>query len=114
MSRQRLSLLLVAVQCLAFVLAAPTGDPDYTHVDDPSDGYVSFDFVLDNRQSVHLPAELQLKLLQEQRDQEDLEIVRMQFMQLNLLKLLIGLDIFIILCLYFYAREERTYRMQAV
>ncbi|XP_032305698.1 uncharacterized protein LOC6501480 [Drosophila ananassae] len=101
-NRCSLSLFFISIQLLGFVPAAPSDNS----IDNPD---ASFDIMMD--QSDYLPAELQLKLLQVEREQEDLEMVRMQLMQLNLLKLLIVLDILIVLCLYFYiclARENYT------
>ncbi|KAH8268200.1 hypothetical protein KR026_001645, partial [Drosophila bipectinata] len=94
-NRCGLSIFFISIQLLGFVPAAPSDDSM-----DNANRIFNFDVIMD--QSDHLPAELQLKLLQDEREQEDLEMVRMQLMQLNLLKLLIVLDILIVLCLYFY------------
>jgi len=44
----------------------------------------------------------------------DFEVVRMQLLQMNLLKLLVALDCFILLCIWYYAREEKYYPVQNV
>lgn len=44
----------------------------------------------------------------------DFEVMRMQLLQMNLLKLLVALDCFILLCIWYYAREEKYYPVQNV
>ncbi|XP_017034982.1 uncharacterized protein [Drosophila kikkawai] len=69
----------------------------------PYEGSVKFALSLDRPSD--LP-ELQYRLLQAQQEQDDLEVIRMQLMQLNLLKLLIALDVFILICVYFYGENR--------
>ncbi|KAH8288756.1 hypothetical protein KR054_009285 [Drosophila jambulina] len=93
------SILFLTIQVLGFVQPAPL------------DGSLHFALTLDRPSD--LP-ELQYRLLQAQQEQDDLEVVRMQFMQLNLLKLLIVLDIFILICVYFYGREVGNQKVIAL
>ncbi|BFF92562.1 uncharacterized protein DMAD_10595 [Drosophila madeirensis] len=76
-----------------------------------SDRYVTFDFVFESND---LPQELDLQLLQKLQSQNGLDVVRMQLLQLNLMKLLVVLDIFILLCVYFYARDSSHHHIQIV
>ncbi|KAH8382608.1 hypothetical protein KR009_004371 [Drosophila setifemur] len=101
-NRGSLTVLLVTLQWVGYSLAAPLTDP-----------LVRFDLTFD-RQGDRLLPELELRLLQEQRQQDDMEVLRMQLLQMNLLKLLVGLDLFILICIYYYGREEKYYRVQAV
>ncbi|XP_017041620.1 uncharacterized protein LOC108088382 isoform X2 [Drosophila ficusphila] len=103
-----LSILFLAIQCLAFGSPAPTGNPG-----DISDRLVTFEMTIDRHSDLLLP-ELELLLLQAEQKQDDLEVVRMQLLQLNLMKLLIALDCFILLCIYFYAKEDKYHQVQAV
>ncbi|KAI8044324.1 uncharacterized protein LOC128255405 [Drosophila gunungcola] len=103
-----LSILFLTIQWLGLVLPAPT-----VNHKDASDRLVSYDIQIDRQSDVLLP-ELEIQLLQAQRQQDDLEVLRMQLMQLNLLKLLIALDCFILLCIYFYAREEKYHQVQLI
>ncbi|XP_017082825.1 uncharacterized protein LOC108115767 [Drosophila eugracilis] len=102
-------ILFLTIQWVDFVQAAPAGSSPL----DVSDHLVSFDFTFDRPSDLLLP-ELELQLLQAQKEQDDMEVLRMQLMQLNLLKLLIGLDCFILICIYFYAREEKYRPVQVV
>ncbi|KAH8242784.1 hypothetical protein KR032_002160 [Drosophila birchii] len=94
-----LSILFLTIQWLGFVQPAPC------------DGSLHFALTLDR--PFDLP-ELQYRLLQAQQEQDDLEVIRMQLMQLNLLKLLIALDVFILICVYFYGREVMDQRIIAL
>ncbi|KAH8251953.1 hypothetical protein KR038_011927 [Drosophila bunnanda] len=94
-----LSIPFLTIQVLGFVQPAP------------SEGQLQFVLTLDKPSD--LP-ELQYRLLQAQQEQDDLEVVRMQLMQLNLLKLLIVLDVFILICVYFYGREVRNQQVIAL
>ncbi|XP_020799841.1 uncharacterized protein LOC110177448 [Drosophila serrata] len=91
-----LSILFLTIQFLDFVHPAP------------SEGNLQFVLTLDRPSD--LP-ELQYRLLQAQQEQDDLEVIRMQLMQLNLLKLLIVLDVFILICVYFSGREVRNQKV---
>ncbi|KQS52172.1 uncharacterized protein LOC26526850 [Drosophila erecta] len=102
-------ILFLTIQLSHFVLPAPTGNMPLT----ASDGLVTFRMSIDREFEQLLP-ELELKLLQAQHREEDLEVLRMQLLQLNLLKLLVGLDCFILLCLCYYAREEKYRPVETV
>ncbi|XP_039491685.1 uncharacterized protein LOC120451796 [Drosophila santomea] len=102
-------ILFLTIQLSDFVLPAPTP----IIPSDSSDGLVTFRMSIDREFDQLLP-ELELKLLQAQQQEENLEVVRMQLLQMNLLKLLIGLDCFILLCLWYYAREEKYNPVQKV
>ncbi|KAH8361789.1 hypothetical protein KR200_010549 [Drosophila serrata] len=91
-----LSILFLTIQFLDFVQPAP------------SEGNLQFVLTVDRPSD--LP-ELQYRLLQAQQEQDDLEVIRMQLMQLNLLKLLIVLDVFILICVYFSGREVRNQKV---
>ncbi|EDW98501.1 uncharacterized protein LOC6538262 [Drosophila yakuba] len=102
-------ILFLTIQLSDFVLPAPTA----VIPSDSSDGLVTFRMSIDREFDQLLP-ELELKLLQAQQQEDNLEVVRMQLLQMNLLKLLIGLDCFILLCLWYYAREEKYHPVQKV
>ncbi|XP_017009043.2 uncharacterized protein [Drosophila takahashii] len=97
-------ILFLTIQWLDFCLPAAIGNNPL----DITDQLVNFRVTLDQESNYLLP-ELELQLLQAQQQEDDLRVVRMQLMQLNLLKLLIALDCFILLCIYLYAREGKKY-----
>ncbi|XP_034660982.1 uncharacterized protein LOC117896645 [Drosophila subobscura] len=101
-----LSAFLVMFFAVENVLSAPIGTPL-----DMSDRYVTFDLVFESND---LPLELDLQLLQKLQSQNGLDVVRMQLLQLNLMKLLVVLDIFILLCVFFYARDSSHHQIQIV
>nr|NP_001247337.1 uncharacterized protein Dmel_CG43139, isoform A [Drosophila melanogaster]NP_001247338.1 uncharacterized protein Dmel_CG43139, isoform B [Drosophila melanogaster]AFH06654.1 uncharacterized protein Dmel_CG43139, isoform A [Drosophila melanogaster]AFH06655.1 uncharacterized protein Dmel_CG43139, isoform B [Drosophila melanogaster] len=102
-------ILFLAIQYPDFVLPAPAGNVPL----DASDGLVTFRMTID-REFDQLQPELQLRWLQAQRQEDDFEVMRMQLLQMNLLKLLVALDCFILLCIWYYAREEKYYPVQNV
>ncbi|XP_022214725.2 uncharacterized protein LOC111069130 [Drosophila obscura] len=103
-----LSAFLLMFHAAEIVLSAPVGTPL-----DLSDRYVTFDLEFD-RQSDDLPQELDLQLLQELHSQNGLDVVRMQLLQLNLMKLLVVLDVLILICVYFYATKSSQHQISIV
>ncbi|XP_016974801.1 uncharacterized protein LOC108041391 isoform X2 [Drosophila rhopaloa] len=102
-----LFILFLTIQWLGFVLPAPTVSQE-----DISQRLGVYEMEI-GREDDLLP-ELEIQLLRAQMDQDGLEVLRMQLMQLNLLKLLIALDCFILLCIFFYAREQRFRLVQVM
>ncbi|XP_017140189.1 uncharacterized protein LOC108154431 isoform X2 [Drosophila miranda] len=94
--RRCLSAFLVVFHAVEFVRSAPIVTPV-----DLSARYITFDLAIGSMAD-DLPPELEMKLLQDLLRQR-MDLIRMQLLQLNLMKLLVVLDIFIWLCVYFYA-----------
>ncbi|XP_002137274.2 uncharacterized protein [Drosophila pseudoobscura] len=95
--RRCLSAFLVVFHAVEFVRSAPIVSPV-----DLSARYVTFDLAIGSKAD-DLPPELEMKLLQDLLQQSGMDLIRMQLLQLNLMKLLVVLDIFIWVCVYFYA-----------
>ncbi|XP_065722067.2 uncharacterized protein [Drosophila suzukii] len=103
-------ILFLTIHMLDFVLPAPIG---INLMETPNDHLVSFEMVVDRQSDFILP-DLELQLLKTQQQQDDVEVLRMQLMQLNLLKLLIALDLLILISIYFCAREKKYKPVQTV
>ncbi|XP_032578586.1 uncharacterized protein LOC116801679 [Drosophila sechellia] len=104
-----LCILFLTIQYPDFALPAPAGNIPL----DASAGLVTFWMTIDKEFDQLLP-ELQLRLLQAQQQEDDFEVVRMQLLQMNFLKLLIALDCLILLCIWYYATEAKYNPVQNV
>ncbi|XP_037730556.1 uncharacterized protein LOC119560915 isoform X2 [Drosophila subpulchrella] len=103
-------ILFLTIQLLDLVLPAPNG---INLIDNPDNQLVSFEMEVGRQSDLLLP-KLELQLLNTQQQQDGVEVLRMQLMQLNLLKLLIALDLLILISIYFCAREKKYNSVQAV
>ncbi|XP_050745082.1 uncharacterized protein LOC108024394 isoform X2 [Drosophila biarmipes] len=105
-----LCIVLLTILMLDFVRPAPIG---VNLIDTPDEHLVSFEVDVDRQSDLMLP-KLELQLVKTHQQEDDIEVLRMQLLQLNLLKLLIALDLLILICIYFYAREKKYSPVQAV
>ncbi|XP_023034670.1 uncharacterized protein LOC111519230 [Drosophila willistoni] len=105
MYRFGLILLICSLQYFAYGGVIADNEMSIKVNDDLKEDIMNYDFDLDDLGAIWEP-ELRLRVLLERRRQEGLAVVRMQLLQLNLMKILIIMDVIILIGVFYCARDN--------